>query len=179
MGCLDVGAQVPSCRYCFCLRLLQRNVDGASIAINRSDVAAGFERHHAGWLHRNPFVARRRTTPTDLLYNITSQPNNPTGARLSSSILNSSSRFQSLKRVPPRFMRYGTASVESGLTLHIVFRDLRFDLRMRVEMDRDLAVRSTDVRGSEKAGANSAPRSDRRGARPLRRAYAPRLYCRR
>jgi inner membrane protein len=45
------------------------------------------------------------------------------------------------------FMRYGTASVEErpdGYT--IVLRDLRFNLRMRVEMDRDLAVRSTDVR---------------------------------
>ena len=45
------------------------------------------------------------------------------------------------------FMRYGTASIEErsdGYT--IVLRDLRFDLRMRVEMDRDLAVRSTDVR---------------------------------
>jgi hypothetical protein len=41
------------------------------------------------------------------------------------------------------FMRYGDASVEErpdGYT--IVLHDLRFDLRMRIEMDKDLAVRS-------------------------------------
>jgi inner membrane protein len=45
------------------------------------------------------------------------------------------------------FMRYGSASVEErpdGYTLAL--RDLRFNLRMRVEMDRSLAVKSTDVR---------------------------------
>jgi len=46
------------------------------------------------------------------------------------------------------FMRYGTASVEQGadgVTI-ISLRDLRFDLRMRVELDRDSTVRVTEVR---------------------------------
>jgi hypothetical protein len=46
------------------------------------------------------------------------------------------------------FMRYGTASVErqpDGTTV-VALRDLRFSLRMRVELDRDLTVTSTEVR---------------------------------
>lgn len=46
------------------------------------------------------------------------------------------------------FMRYGTASVEQGadgVTI-VSLRDLRFDLRMRVELDRDMTVRVTEVR---------------------------------
>lgn len=45
------------------------------------------------------------------------------------------------------FMRYGSANVEErpgGYT--ITLRDLRFNLRMQVEMDSDLTVKSTDVR---------------------------------
>jgi inner membrane protein len=45
------------------------------------------------------------------------------------------------------FMRYGSANVEEhpdGYT--IVLRDLRFNLRMQVEMDRALTVKSTDAR---------------------------------
>ncbi len=46
------------------------------------------------------------------------------------------------------FMRYGTASVEArpdGTTV-IALRDLRFDLRMRVELDREMNVTSVEVR---------------------------------
>ena len=46
------------------------------------------------------------------------------------------------------FMRYGTASVEvrpDGTTV-VLFRDLRFDLRMRAELDREMTVTSTEVR---------------------------------
>jgi len=46
------------------------------------------------------------------------------------------------------FMRYGSASVEEkadGTTV-VALRDLRFDLRMRAELDRDLNVTSTEVR---------------------------------
>ena len=46
------------------------------------------------------------------------------------------------------FMRYGTANVEQrpdGTTV-VALRDLRFNLRMRVEIDRDLTVTSTEVR---------------------------------
>lgn len=46
------------------------------------------------------------------------------------------------------FMRYGTASVEEradGTTV-VALRDLRFELRMRVELDRELNVTSSDVR---------------------------------
>jgi inner membrane protein len=46
------------------------------------------------------------------------------------------------------FMRFGTASVEQradGVTI-VSIRDLRFDLRMRVELDRDMTVRVTEVR---------------------------------
>jgi len=45
------------------------------------------------------------------------------------------------------FMRYGSANVEErpdGYT--IVLRDLRFSLRMQIEMDRNLVVKSTDAR---------------------------------
>ena len=45
------------------------------------------------------------------------------------------------------FMRYGSANVEErpdGYTLEL--RDLRFNLRMRVQMDRELTVKSTDIR---------------------------------
>lgn len=45
------------------------------------------------------------------------------------------------------FMRYGSANVEArpdGYT--ILLRDLRFALRMQVEMDRDLTITSTDTR---------------------------------
>jgi hypothetical protein len=46
------------------------------------------------------------------------------------------------------FMRYGTASVdrESDGTTIVAIRDLRFDLRMRVELDRDMTIKSTEVR---------------------------------
>jgi inner membrane protein len=46
------------------------------------------------------------------------------------------------------FMRYGTATVqqrEDGTTV-VSMRDLRFDLRMRVELDRDMNVTATQVR---------------------------------
>lgn len=46
------------------------------------------------------------------------------------------------------FMRYGTASVEprgDGTTI-VALRDLRFDLRMRVELGRDMTVGSVEVR---------------------------------
>ncbi len=46
------------------------------------------------------------------------------------------------------FMRYGTASVEArpdGTTV-VALRDLRFDLRMRVELDREMSVTSVEVR---------------------------------
>lgn len=46
------------------------------------------------------------------------------------------------------FMRYGTANVEErpdGTTV-VALRDLRFDLRMRVELDRDLNVTDVEVR---------------------------------
>ena len=46
------------------------------------------------------------------------------------------------------FTRYGTANVEQrpdGTTV-VALRDLRFNLRMRVELDRDLTVTSTEVR---------------------------------
>ena len=46
------------------------------------------------------------------------------------------------------FMRYGSASVEQkadGATI-VALRDLRFDLRMRVELDRELNVTSSEVR---------------------------------
>lgn len=46
------------------------------------------------------------------------------------------------------FMRYGTADVEAradGTTV-VSLRDLRFELRMRVELDRELNVTSADVR---------------------------------
>jgi inner membrane protein len=45
------------------------------------------------------------------------------------------------------FARYSTASVEEregGYT--VIVRDLRFDLRLRAELDRDLGIISTDVR---------------------------------
>ena len=45
------------------------------------------------------------------------------------------------------FMRYGTANVEAradGTTV-VSLRDLRFDLTMRVELDRDMTVTSTEV----------------------------------
>jgi len=51
-------------------------------------------------------------------------------------------------RVFLNFMRYGSANVEErgdGTTV-LSLRDLRFDLRMLVELDRDLTVTSTDVR---------------------------------
>ena len=45
------------------------------------------------------------------------------------------------------FTRYAAASVdESADRYTVLLRDLRFDLRMRVELDRDLNVLSTDVR---------------------------------
>jgi hypothetical protein len=45
------------------------------------------------------------------------------------------------------FMRFGSADVEEGQDGYtLLLRDLRFNLRMRVEVDRDLAVRSADVR---------------------------------
>ncbi len=45
------------------------------------------------------------------------------------------------------FMRYGSADVEEGQDGYtLLLRDLRFNLRMRVEMDRNLAVESTDIR---------------------------------
>jgi inner membrane protein len=50
-------------------------------------------------------------------------------------------------RVFLEFMRYGTANVEErsdGTT--VTLRDLRFDLRMRVELDREMNVTSSDVR---------------------------------
>jgi hypothetical protein len=46
------------------------------------------------------------------------------------------------------FMRYGTANVEQradGTTI-VALRDLRFDLRMRAELDRDMTVKSVEVR---------------------------------
>ena len=46
------------------------------------------------------------------------------------------------------FMRYGTANVEEradGITV-VALRDLRFDLRMRVELDRAMNVTSAEVR---------------------------------
>ena len=46
------------------------------------------------------------------------------------------------------FMRYGTANVEEradGTTV-VALRDLRFDLRMRVELDRAMNVTSAEVR---------------------------------
>jgi inner membrane protein len=45
------------------------------------------------------------------------------------------------------FMRYGSANVEErpdGYTVEL--RDLRFNLRMQVQMDRDLTVKSADIR---------------------------------
>lgn len=45
------------------------------------------------------------------------------------------------------FMRFGSADVEEGQDGYtLLLRDLRFNLRMRVEVDRDLAVRTADVR---------------------------------
>jgi len=46
------------------------------------------------------------------------------------------------------FMRYGTANVEqrSDGTTTIALRDLRFDLRMRAELDREMKVTSVEVR---------------------------------
>jgi len=46
------------------------------------------------------------------------------------------------------FMRYGYADVQqrSGGTTVVSLRDLRFDLRMRVELDRELRVTSAEVR---------------------------------
>ncbi|HZM89631.1 MAG TPA: metal-dependent hydrolase [Blastocatellia bacterium] len=46
------------------------------------------------------------------------------------------------------FMRYGTANVEEGPdgATVVALRDLRFDLRMRVELDRELKVMNVDVR---------------------------------
>ena len=46
------------------------------------------------------------------------------------------------------FMRYGTANVEEradGTTV-VALRDLRFDLRMRVELDRAMNVTSAEAR---------------------------------
>lgn len=45
------------------------------------------------------------------------------------------------------FMRYGTAEVEERAdgTRFVALRDLRFDLRMRAELDRDFAVTSVEV----------------------------------
>lgn len=46
------------------------------------------------------------------------------------------------------FMRYGTANVEErpdGTTV-VELRDLRFNLRMRAELDRDMNVTSAEVR---------------------------------
>ena len=46
------------------------------------------------------------------------------------------------------FMRYGTANVEEradGTTV-VALHDLRFDLRMRVELDREMTVTSAEVR---------------------------------
>ncbi|MFY9609910.1 MAG: metal-dependent hydrolase [Blastocatellia bacterium] len=45
------------------------------------------------------------------------------------------------------FMRYGSADVEEGQDGYTLsLRDLRFNLRMRVELDSNFAVRSADVR---------------------------------
>ena len=46
------------------------------------------------------------------------------------------------------FMRYGTTNVEerSDGTTVVALRDLRFDLRMRAELDRDMKVTSAEVR---------------------------------
>lgn len=46
------------------------------------------------------------------------------------------------------FMRYGTATAEERAdgTRVVALRDLRFDLRMRVELDREMTVTSVDVR---------------------------------
>ena len=46
------------------------------------------------------------------------------------------------------FMRYGTAQVEDQPdgTKIVTLRDLRFDLRMRVELERDMTVRSAEAR---------------------------------
>jgi inner membrane protein len=46
------------------------------------------------------------------------------------------------------FVRFGTARVEeqSDGTTVVALRDLRFDLRMRVELDREMGVTSADVR---------------------------------
>lgn len=57
-------------------------------------------------------------------------------------------RQSSEPRTVLEFIRYGTANVEQlpdGKTV-VTLRDLRFSLRMRVELDRDLAVTSTEVR---------------------------------
>jgi hypothetical protein len=46
------------------------------------------------------------------------------------------------------FMRYGSANVEQKAdgTTTVSLRDLRFDLRMRVELDQELNVTSSEVR---------------------------------
>jgi inner membrane protein len=51
-------------------------------------------------------------------------------------------------RIFLNFMRYGTSNVEAlpdGRTV-VVLRDLRFDLRMRAELDQNMTVTSTNVR---------------------------------
>jgi hypothetical protein len=57
-------------------------------------------------------------------------------------------RFSNEGRSFLDFVRYGTSSVEvlpDGRTV-VVVRDLRFDLRMRAELDENMTVTSTDVR---------------------------------
>ena len=64
-------------------------------------------------------------------------------SKLADALLQSSESLTVLK-----FMRYSTANVESrpdGTTV-VALRDLRFNLRMRVELDADLKVTSTEVR---------------------------------
>jgi inner membrane protein len=57
-------------------------------------------------------------------------------------------RFSNEGRIFLNFMRYGTSSVEAlpdGRKV-VILRDLRFDLRMRAELDENMTVTSTDVR---------------------------------
>jgi inner membrane protein len=100
----------------------------------------------------NPLLWQAAATTGDAVYirniNLASRPGEWRSLPVLDTSLAEALRTSREGRIFLDFMRYGTSSVETlpdGRTV-VILRDLRFDLRMRAELDQNMTVTSAEVR---------------------------------